>query len=104
MISTIIHVSQMKERILSQYFVQYCFYRIYFQLAKLSEKKHTKYRSIIWNGFLSILNDSNLDVLLAIANNLLNVFIAFSRDENEGYVNGAICSIPAVRYKENKEL
>jgi hypothetical protein len=45
-----------------------------------------------------------LDVLLAIANNLLNVFIAFSRDENEGYVNGAICSIPAVRYKENKEL
>lgn len=38
--------------------------------------------------------------MLAIAKNLLNIFNAFSRDENEGFLNGAICSIPAVRNKK----
>ncbi len=57
-----------------------------------------KYLSIVWNGFLSLLNDSNVDVMLTIATNLLNIFSAFSRDENEGLLNGSICSIPAVRY------
>jgi hypothetical protein len=28
--------------------------------------------------------------------------MAFSRDENEGFLNGAICSIPAVRYELKK--
>ncbi len=41
-------------------------------------------------------------MILAIASNLLNVFMAFSRDENEGFLNGAICSIPAVRYELKK--
>jgi hypothetical protein len=35
--------------------------------------------------------------MFAIANNLLNIFMAFSRNQNEGVFNGSICSEPAVR-------
>jgi len=54
---------------------------------------------IIWNGFLSLLKNSNLDVMFAIAIELLNIFIAFSRDKNDGFLNGSICSISDVREK-----
>jgi hypothetical protein len=40
--------------------------------------------------------------MLTIATNLLNIFMIFSRDENDGLVNGSVCSIPAVRNKMNE--
>jgi len=52
--------------------------------------------NIIWNGFLLILTDTQLDLLLAIAKNLFDIFLLFSREKNEGSLNGAICTIPSV--------
>ncbi len=37
--------------------------------------------------------------MFAIAIELLNIFMAFSRDKNEGFLNGSICSISDVREK-----
>ncbi|CAF2512648.1 unnamed protein product [Rotaria sp. Silwood2] len=67
-------------------------------LTKLynNNNKDKKYMSIIWSGFLSLLNNSNYNVMIAIATNLLNIFITFSRDQNEGFLYGSICSIPAI--------
>ncbi|CAF1015603.1 unnamed protein product [Adineta steineri] len=67
-------------------------------LAKLynNNNNEKKYLLIIWNGFLTLLNNTNHDVMLAIAANLLNIIIAFSRDKNEGFLNGAICSLSAI--------
>jgi hypothetical protein len=53
--------------------------------------------TIIWNGFLLLLNDSNHNVMITIATNLLNTFNVFSRDHDEGLLNGSICSMSAVR-------
>ncbi|CAF4699562.1 unnamed protein product [Rotaria sp. Silwood1] len=55
-----------------------------------------KYMSIIWNGFLSLLNNSNYHVMIALATNLLNIFIKFSRNQDEGLLYGSICSMSAI--------
>ncbi|CAF1042986.1 unnamed protein product [Adineta steineri] len=67
-------------------------------LAKLynNNNNEKKYLLIIWNGFLTLLNNTNHDVMLAIAANLLNIIMAFSRDKTEGFLNGAICSLSAI--------
>lgn len=99
MLPTIIHVNKKLKILLSVFSFHITSIGLNFQLAKLSQNKTTKYFSIIWDGFLSLLTDTNLDVMLAIATNLLKIFIACSRDPNDGLCNGAICSIPAVRYQ-----
>jgi hypothetical protein len=35
--------------------------------------------------------------MVAVATNLLNIFMAFSREQNEGLLNGAISSVSPVR-------
>lgn len=66
-------------------------------LAKLNRSsKNKQYLSIIWNGFLSILPDTHKDLLLAIAKNLFDIFVVFSREKNEGLLNGAISTISSV--------
>lgn len=66
-------------------------------LAKLNRSsKNKQYLSIIWNGFLSILSDTHKDLLLAIAKNLFDIFLVFSREKNEGLLNGAISTISSV--------
>ncbi|CAF3653364.1 unnamed protein product [Rotaria sordida] len=70
------------------------------KLYNNNNNKEEKYMSIIWNGFLLLLNNSHFDVMLSLARNLLNIFIAFSRDENEGFLHGSICSIPTIADSE----
>lgn len=52
--------------------------------------------SIIWKGFLILLNDSHLEVMINVAKHLLNIFVVFSRDPSDGLFNGAISSEAAV--------
>lgn len=90
--TTIIQVNKIEfvEKILQ---LEFCF-----QLTKLYKNSNEKkYIWTIWKGFLSLLNNSNNDVMVAIAANLLNIFIAFSRNEDEGLLQGSICSISTVR-------
>ncbi|CAF1057142.1 unnamed protein product [Adineta ricciae] len=66
-------------------------------LAKLYCNKNEKNDvSIIWNGFLMLLENTNHDVMFAIARHLLDIFKIFSRDKSEGFINGTICSTSAV--------
>ncbi|CAM4747455.1 unnamed protein product [Rotaria magnacalcarata] len=66
-------------------------------LTKLcDDNKEKKYMSTIWNGFVSLLSNSNINVMLSIASNLLNIFIAYSRSQEEGFSHGSICSTPAI--------
>ncbi|CAF3242289.1 unnamed protein product [Rotaria socialis] len=66
-------------------------------LTKLcDDNKEKKYMSTIWNGFASLLSNSNLNVMLSIATNLLNIFIAYSRNQEEGFAHGSICSTPVI--------
>ncbi|UJR30668.1 hypothetical protein I4U23_018192 [Adineta vaga] len=66
-------------------------------LTKLYRNNNEKkYLSIIWNGFLTLLNNTNHDVMFAIARNLLDIFHGFSREKNEGFLNGTISPTSAV--------
>ena len=57
--------------------------------------------SMIWSGFLSLLNCPNHDVMFAVARNLSDIFNIFSRDPSEGLLHGSICSTPTVRMNSN---
>lgn len=66
-------------------------------MAKLADHRDKAFLAIIWNGFLLLLNDTNHDVMLNLAKDLLNIFVVFARDQTDGLLNGSICSLPAVR-------
>ena len=55
------------------------------------------FSSIIWNGFVALLDDTNYDVLLKLVKALLDIFKAFSRSTTEGLLNGSIAVLAAVR-------
>ena len=62
-----------------------------------NEEQQNNNLSILWNGFLILLNDSNIEVMAVVAKNLSDIFHLFSRDPSEGLLGGSICNNAAVR-------
>ena len=68
-----------------------------FQLGQLENQRESTFLSIVWNGFLTLLNDTHGEVMFAVAKNLREIFQIFSRDPTDGLLNGAISSEASVR-------
>lgn len=69
----------------------------FFQLSNFENQRDTTFNSILFNGFLTLLNDNHVDVMFSIAKNLLKIFQIFSRDPTDGLLNGSISSEASVR-------
>lgn len=69
-------------------------------LGNFENQRDTTFNSILFNGFLTLLNDNNVDVMFSVAKNLLKIFQIFSRDPTDGLLNGSISSEASISDSE----